>query len=119
MSNGKSIVKTKGVRFQFCNGTELTYDIFKPMVTEGKKLSFNVPFNLRRNLVTGELRKVEMTKWVSQKFDKRIVLEDYKTVPFGYRVAGWTEANYRRTPGINQLGFMDEDDDDVFVENDW
>ncbi len=40
-------------------------------------------------------------------------------VPFGYKLAGWTKANYQRTPGINQLGFIDEDDDDVFMENDW
>src|SRR6266481_5844453 len=94
LSDGTSLVKMKGVQWRFCNGEKLSYEGFKKMLTEGKKLSFDVPFHVERCLTTGTLQDVEQTRLIIQKYDKRIVLADYKTVPFGFRLPGWTMANF-------------------------
>src|SRR6267143_1842709 len=87
-------VKFKGI--QLTETTRCTYDDFKKMVHTNYKMEFKVPFNLRRNMGTGELRQVDLTKYVSKEFNKRIVVDDFCTVPFGYRPS---DRSFKLYPG--------------------
>ena len=112
LSDGKSIVKCKGMQLKGKN--ECSYTDFRRMVTSNFTMSFEVPFNLRRNMATGELRKVSMTKWLSKEFDKRVIIDNYETIPYGFKL----NDRDRRAIGersITQMELPDDNDDDLFA----
>jgi len=117
LSNGQSIIKMKG--FQIKGANDCNYANFKLMVTTDHTMSFNVPFNLRRDIGLGQLRKVAMVKHLTKEFDKRIVLEDYRTVPYGYKSSDRMDHNRRGLP-VYQLDVpeLENDEDDVNVCSD-
>jgi len=65
-------------------------------------------------MVTGELKQTAMTKWLTKEFNKRVVVDDYRTVPFGYKGS----ERYSKSPPIHQLELDgdDDDDDDIFTD---
>ena len=60
----------------------------KAMLLEPSPRVLNVhyPFTIQRNERTLELRAVELNKKFKVNYDKRVILNDLSTVPFGYTV---------------------------------
>jgi len=74
-------------------------------------MSFKVPLNIKRNRIEGSLTKTEMVKTTHKQYDKRIIIEDYKTVPYGYTGHNYQIFDFTYS-GINDA--YDSEPDDFF-----
>jgi hypothetical protein len=82
LNNGIEEVKAKGIP----KNSGITYDLYRRMVTtEAEKIVYTVPPTLmfERNKFTPCLWRVEKEKKLQMTYDKRIVIANYRTRPYG------------------------------------
>lgn len=80
-----SICKVRGITLNFKNCVAINYDTVKSMVTGNRKDCVTVveENKIVRNSATGHIITKRETKDYKIVFDKRVIIEDYHTVPYG------------------------------------
>jgi hypothetical protein len=83
LTNEVEEVKAKGIP----KDPNVNYNLYKRMVTAkgGEKIVHKVKIKLgfKRCKFTGRLRRVEEEKTVQLTYDKRIIIDNYRTRPYG------------------------------------
>ena len=84
-ASGKAVCKVKGFTLSRHAAKVINFKSMLDMVYEPESsLLVHYPFNIRRNKRKMELQVISMEKRFRLTYDKRIVLPDYSTVPYGY-----------------------------------
>ena len=80
--------KTKGFTLNREAEQFINFSNMEEMLLESfpRVLNVHYPFTIQRNKRTLELRAVELNKKFKVTYDKRVILNDLSTVPFGYTV---------------------------------
>jgi hypothetical protein len=80
--NNKKVVKAKGIP---TGSAGVHYELYKKLVTSEEKIKFSVeiPLIFKANKAASEINRRTMMKTVQLTYDKRIVLDNYRTRPFG------------------------------------
>lgn len=63
----------------------ITFDIYENMVVKDYvvKHSFVIPLNFIRDKYECTLKRKSLQKTIRKTYDKRIIIQDYQTVPYG------------------------------------
>jgi len=79
------VTKMKGFTLNYENSFKINHEEMKKLVFEKdyKIETFN-KCKIKRDLKTKEIKSVSETKCYSMDFDKRIVMDDYDTLPYGF-----------------------------------
>ena len=86
-ANGKAVCKVKGFTLSRQASRTINLRSMIDLVNQpepGKFLSVHYPFNIRREKRSLELKVVEMRKRLRVTYDKRVVLLDFTTIPYGF-----------------------------------
>ena len=84
-TSGKAVCKVKGFTLSRHAAKVINFKSMLDMVYEPESsLNIHYPFNIRRDKRKMELQVVSLEKRFRLTYDKRIVLHDYTTVPYGY-----------------------------------
>lgn len=87
MNDGETQVKIRGFNLNFKNLQVINFDSVKALVRE---LDFTSTLSVRNNFkITTDGKRRRIYNKIEDKkyrlvYDKRVVLSDYKTIPFGF-----------------------------------
>ena len=81
-----TVCKVRGITLNFKNSLEINFDTVEHLVTQEpeKRISTNTDFKIVRDKTHSRLLTTSQQKDYRVVFDKRIIQDDFKTIPFGY-----------------------------------
>ena len=88
---GKSDTKIRGITMDYSASQKLTHDVFRELVRlycdpseENEKVTIDMPCKIMRNKKEKKIVTKRMKKDYRPVYNKRVVKENYETVPYGY-----------------------------------
>ena len=81
-----TVCKVRGITLNFKNSLEINYDTVERLVTQEpeKRISTSSDFKIVRDKTHTRLLTTSQQKDYRVVFDKRVIQEDYETIPFGF-----------------------------------
>jgi hypothetical protein len=81
-----SICKVRGITLNYKNALQINFDTVKDMVLGAEKKTITVqdPYKILRDKKNCRVITTEQNKDYQIVFDKRVIVEDYDTLPYGY-----------------------------------
>ena len=86
-NKGKTVIKQKGITLDRATSNIFTFDNFKKMVLDNGTLKSPERYSFAWNKTTKDIETKYISRTIKTTMDsKRIVLDNYDTVPFGYKL---------------------------------
>ena len=89
-SGGKTEVKVRGITLDCTARQKVNFESMCELVCLRAEcgvtgtVSVDIPFGITRNTRTKEIQTKRMKKDYHFVYDKRVIIDDYKTLPYGY-----------------------------------
>ena len=89
-SGGKTEVKVRGITLDCTARQKVNFESIWELVSLPAKcgvtgtVSMDIPFRITRNTRTKEIQTKRMKKVYRVVYNKRVIIDDYKTLPYGY-----------------------------------
>lgn len=92
LDTGKTVCKVRGITLNYKNAQIVNYDTLYQMVQnihspQPHVVSVHNPRKITRDAISKQIVNKPMTKDYRVVYDKRVILNDFRTVPYGYNVA--------------------------------
>jgi hypothetical protein len=89
-SRFEEITKFKGIRRSLQNAQLLSFSQMEKLLKrETSHLDIKVPFQVRRNRGESLVFNIPTSKQITFRYDKRYLLKDFTTLPYGFRRNGF------------------------------
>ena len=89
-NSGKVETKVRGITLDCTARQKVNFEVIRGLVYLHAKcqvtgqVSVDIPFRITRNTQTKEIETKRMRKDYRIVYDKRVITDDYKTLPYGY-----------------------------------
>ena len=86
-NKGKTVIKQKGITLDRANSNVFTFDNIRKIVLENKILESEKRYQFTWNKLTKDIETKYVSRSVKSTMDsKRIILDNYDSIPFGYEL---------------------------------
>ena len=90
-SGDKTEIKVRGITLDCTTRQKVNFESLRAMVSLRAKcgvtgkVTVDIPFRITRNTKTKEIQSKRMKKEYKIVYNKRVIIDDYKTIPYGYK----------------------------------